>query len=1051
MTNIKLNGVPTDRADEFPSKTCTSTNGSCPEPFLWACSISGRCINRMMVCNGQEDCTGAEDEEAEMCKTFICPEFKCTQSSKCIEFSSLCNNVNDCAYGKVETPDDEADDLCNKGEHKTNSYSACNDTLFWSCDVEIDTFYQCKNKYSICNGDPNDYPDCASSDENSGLCQTWECPPYTWKCNSTLKCIAASYMCNGLDESGEGDCEIKTREREFADENIKHCTDVCSLKGQWYCPIQGCINIGTPCDLSGQYKIIKDFKYNSSNTWECPQTPGIFIPNIKKCDESFECPNGEDEKNSLGCERNIIGIWCQKCAMPIYILVVIVVSLSLIVILIYKFFPLQYLLGDSDCAVCQQSGETISVSPECWLVIVKLWNVLLEEAYLEILGSESNLEQLSDIQNEQLSSPEKTSSVLSVVLEGASPIAVSEIVQEADQDRILSASMDTTDSIRLRPVSDLHSGSKFEQARNILKALRGSSDSADSIRLRPLSDSGSGSAFEKARKIQELVNQKSDRKMSLREGVGSTDIIGLRSDYDIDNTQDEGQILQDTSDLGNTKGKKQVIQEKMPSATIVTLENNFPITASVVVKEPGQESIRRHSTDSADSSRLRPVSDFSSESALDQARKIQEVMSQKMDRKRVIRQRTRSTDRIKFRSDSNISYKTDDKQILQGHSDRKRKASGSYLDSESIFVDTVNVQQEVGQESAWRKTDDLMQHQEQCSDLTMPIELYMWLHQNGNIHLFLQLVHFLMENGAVSWSNSKPETFSHTHYTLKPSLRSKMARAIFELENGCHNGNACEAIICLQASTGTTEQTSFVLDNKDGPGFLSKVKGLITGIVDCLTYKKEIFAFLKVCFFFFDVVKDLILWLILLRELLLQSNFLLVDAQDWVLFALSTISLVVAQLIMGIYTFFHRYELLSICKHRMSNRVQIVFSIFSTFFLYVIPSALGFKLEVDKSNVEKNAKTFQFEKDSFEKVLQEYGKSKTSEKHYSFLRLMEGTFENYLQLMIILVIVLRAPQDGVLNKNLIDDSAILSLSLSWTFISINLSILTFIDTLLNNT
>ena len=154
------------------TESVVGTHGSCYHTDKFQC-LSGECIWKAWVCDGDKDCDGGEDESEAACQDHIkCTngEFRCERSGQCIPFEKLCNTVVDC--------DDKSDELgCD--EHFVN--------------------------------ESGDYG--SSCDAGEFVCDRGICHPSEHQCDGTKHCL------DGKDEVG---CNNYMRQQ------------VCDVYGKWH-------------------------------------------------------------------------------------------------------------------------------------------------------------------------------------------------------------------------------------------------------------------------------------------------------------------------------------------------------------------------------------------------------------------------------------------------------------------------------------------------------------------------------------------------------------------------------------------------------------------------------------------------------------------------------------------------------------------------------------------------------------------------------------------------------------------------------------------------
>ncbi|KAJ8934130.1 hypothetical protein NQ314_013589 [Rhamnusium bicolor] len=165
------------------SSNCTTNEFACR---------NGRCINRYLRCDDNNNCGDASDEEN--CELHLCKEpryFRC-KNNRCISKSFVCDGENDC--------EDFSDELkCESfkiSEH-VNVNTTC-EKGHWQCTDKL-----CIPDDWVCNGQA----DCLDgSDEGIGCSTKIDCDGY--KCNNG-HCIPTEWRCDG-----QNDCHDNTDERD---------------------------------------------------------------------------------------------------------------------------------------------------------------------------------------------------------------------------------------------------------------------------------------------------------------------------------------------------------------------------------------------------------------------------------------------------------------------------------------------------------------------------------------------------------------------------------------------------------------------------------------------------------------------------------------------------------------------------------------------------------------------------------------------------------------------------------------------------------------------
>ncbi|XP_037738233.1 suppressor of tumorigenicity 14 protein isoform X1 [Chelonia mydas] len=162
-----------------------SYDSSDPCPGKFTCN-TGRCIDKVMRCDGWVDCTDASDERACNCTT---EQFRCN-NGWCKPRFWLCDGVNDCG--------DDSDELQCK----------CPDKHF-----------KCSNGKCIPETQKCDSKDDCGDGSDEGTCskvvKSVPCKDYTYKCHNSLCVSKTNPECDGTkdcdDNSDEESCDCGIR------------------------------------------------------------------------------------------------------------------------------------------------------------------------------------------------------------------------------------------------------------------------------------------------------------------------------------------------------------------------------------------------------------------------------------------------------------------------------------------------------------------------------------------------------------------------------------------------------------------------------------------------------------------------------------------------------------------------------------------------------------------------------------------------------------------------------------------------------------------------
>ncbi|XP_042234600.1 low-density lipoprotein receptor-like [Homarus americanus] len=210
------------------------------------------CVDKHLVCNGEVDCPGGEDEVD--CSPNQCTEFMCG-SGRCVEKGRLCDGFDDCG--------DDSDEVlcklppmpggCYPGQFNCSSGHFCISPK-WRCDGDFDcqdksdeancTVSTCPASEHLCGDghcihhtwvcdkefdcdDRSDELDCPTTDETT-------CTPDQVQCESGGRCVMEHYACDGENDCGdwsdEHDCNITT----CAPDEFKCQSGKC-IEHKWVC------------------------------------------------------------------------------------------------------------------------------------------------------------------------------------------------------------------------------------------------------------------------------------------------------------------------------------------------------------------------------------------------------------------------------------------------------------------------------------------------------------------------------------------------------------------------------------------------------------------------------------------------------------------------------------------------------------------------------------------------------------------------------------------------------------------------------------------------
>ena len=285
--------------------------------------------------------------------------------------------------------------------------------------------------------------------------------------------------------------------------------------------------------------------------------------------------------------------------------------------------------------------------------------------------------------------------------------------------------------------------------------------------------------------------------------------------------------------------------------------------------------------------------------------------------------------------------------------------------------------------------------------------------------------------------NQFDQKVSFENLTNIMKQRNEVYEKIFQLELYCHGGNEHETIKCLYKNNGAN-----IFDLKQKPTILTKGNLYISLIVKTIFRSSFMLPFIKMILFTMDLMKDYAFGIYLYQTLYNEESQDRISRDDIYLFSIYISSLFLGQILVSVFTFFHRYSAVSSCPHHGSRYANFIISMIMVLFFPItgimmsVNSYMDNRLVKDqferivngRHNAEDGIKNHNqidwsigpITKNEYEQLVAmlNYTEEKKSLGGFEFMKVMESLIESFLQILVTLIIFNQPFQEGILNKSI---------------------------------
>ena len=233
-----------------------------------------------------------------------------------------------------------------------------------------------------------------------------------------------------------------------------------------------------------------------------------------------------------------------------------------------------------------------------------------------------------------------------------------------------------------------------------------------------------------------------------------------------------------------------------------------------------------------------------------------------------------------------------------------------------------------------------------------------------------------------------------------------------------------------------------IVDLKEKPTILTK-GNLYASVMSKTIFRSSIkLPFIKMMFFTMDLTKDCAFGIYLYQTLYNEESKDRRSRDDMYLFSTYITSLFLGQILLAVFSFFHRYSAVSSCPHHESRYANIIIATIMVLFFPITGIVMSANIYLDdrvvQDEFEKIAKVLSetedgvrdhnqidwsigpISKSEFEQFVTRlnYTEEHKSLGGFEFMKVIESLIESFLQILVTLIIFNQLSHEGILNRSI---------------------------------